>query len=161
MILTLLVTFRFEGVRHTQECAVWFRKVEGNNVTYRLIRFEVDEDDSIEETLETMFPVSDFPGAKWVVAEMGDTTYDDCVAAVNVGTLDDEQKLLDAFKKDGRNYFAGPRDVIQIVPLEEIWTRVDRAAADSNFDTRDTWTLCAMYESGMLAGVGLSNTATF
>jgi hypothetical protein len=110
MYLTLLVTFRYESARDTQERVVWFRKIDGASVRYKLIRMEVDEEDDLEDTLRTMFPASEFPEAKWAAAEMDDTQDDERVAAVNVGTVHDEQTLIDALKKDEYNYFAGPYD---------------------------------------------------
>jgi hypothetical protein len=161
MYLTLLVTFRYESERFTQERVVWFRKIDGASVRYKLIRMEVDEEDDLEDTLRTMFPASEFPEAKWAAAEMDDTQDDERVAAVNVGTVHDEQTLIDALKKDEYNYFAGPHDGFQAVPLEKFWTLVDRAGTGSRFDERDTLPLYAMHEGGMLKRVGVSTRQAF
>ena len=161
MYLTLLVTFRYESARDMQARVVWVRTNDSNSVQYGLIRMKVDKDDDLEGTLRTMFPASEFPEAKWAAAEMADTQDDERVAVVNVGTIDNEQKLIDVFKNDDHNYFAGLNAGFQIVSAEEFWTSVDRVGIRSNFEKRDAWYVREMYESGMLLRAGVSHREIF
>jgi hypothetical protein len=123
-----------------------------------LIRVQVYDDYIVEDVLKIIFQVSEFPEAKWAVAKMAGTLDDKRVAAVNVGTVHDEQKLFDAFTEGKRDYYAQQYDVLVSVCLEEFWTRVDRANLAFNFDTWDAPLLYAMHESGMLAKVDVSDT---